>query len=352
MFEYQESDSPFIANSDVMRRTTNTAKHIARVDSTVLIVGDSGVGKELMARYVHTQSSRSAHPFVAVNCGAISESLLESELFGHSKGSFTGASKDRLGYLETADGGTLFLDEIGEISLAMQVKLLRALQEREICRVGENITRPFNVRIIAATNRNLLDEVQTGRFRSDFYYRLRVIELQVPPLRERREDILLLARVFLKKFSKDLKPQITDFTPNAITQLLKYDWPGNVRELSNAVEYAVAMCRGECIDSFDLPSGTQSLKISGMSAESIVPLCDMERGYILEVLRLMRGNKLKTAMKLKISVATLYRKLRAYEQGFTGKDLNLSYAPESSEADFCQESYLAICNQLQSCQLK
>ena len=209
--------------SSAMRKTVEMARRIAKVDSSVVVSGETGVGKERIARLIHDESARAARPFVAINCGAVAETLLESELFGYIKGAFTGAAKDNLGLFEAANGGTLFLDEVGEISAGMQVKILRVLQEREVRRIGENRTRPVDFRVVAATNRNLAEEVAAGRFRQDLYYRLRVIELRVPPLRERIEDILPLARIFLAESSRRSNRKITAFTPKAADQLLRYD---------------------------------------------------------------------------------------------------------------------------------
>nr|WP_304598769.1 sigma-54-dependent Fis family transcriptional regulator [Geobacter sp. FeAm09] len=308
-------DTPplIMTRSQAMRNAVDIAWRVAKVDSAVMITGESGVGKELMAHFIHDQSARAARPFVAVNCGALTETLLESELFGHAKGSFTGADKDRVGLFEAAAGGTLFLDEIGEVSPGMQVKLLRALQEHEVRRVGENKSRPVNVRVVAATNRNLADEITAGRFRQDLYYRLRVIELQVPPLRERNEDILPLARFFLTKIAHGQGRPITGFTPNAADQLLRYDWPGNVRELQNAVEYAVAMCQDSQIDISDLPCELRAMLLKPVVSGCIRPLEEIERDYILGVLHAVGDNKAQAASELNIGLATLYRKLKEYE---------------------------------------
>jgi len=306
--------APFImTHSRSMRAIVEVARRIARVDSSVLITGDSGVGKECMAHFIHDQSARASRAFVAVNCGALTETLLESELFGHAKGSFTGADKDRLGLFEAATGGTLFLDEIGEVSPAMQVKLLRVLQEQEVRRVGENRSRSVDVRVLAATNRNLVDEIAAGRFRKDLYYRLRVVELRVPPLRERHEDILPLARFFLNKIAAKLRCSVAGFTPSAAGQMLRYDWPGNVRELQNAIEYAVAMCQGSQVDTDDLPCELQTVSLTPVVSGSIRPLHEIEREYILGVLREVGDDKPRAAAELNIGIATLYRKLKEYE---------------------------------------
>jgi len=301
-----------IARSEGMRKVLELARRVARVDSTVLMTGESGTGKEVLARYIHAESTRMARPFVAINCGAVPEGLLESELFGHAKGSFTGATQDRPGLFEAAHGGTLFLDEIGEVPPSMQVKLLRALQEREVRRVGENKSRSVDVRVLAATNRDLAAEVVSGRFRQDLYYRLRVIELKLPPLRDRKEDILPLARSFLDEVAKRVGAKVSGFNPGAANQLLRYAWPGNVRELENAVERAVVLAQGSRVDEEDLPEEVRAaLPLSHVPGE-VRPLEDMEREYILAVLQASGGNKAKAAAALKIGTATLFRKLKQY----------------------------------------
>jgi DNA-binding NtrC family response regulator len=242
-----------VAKSPRMQRVVDLARRVAKVDATVLITGESGVGKERIARLVHDESTRAAGPFIAVNCGAITETLLESELFGHTRGAFTGAASERPGLFEAANRGTLLLDEIGEVSPSMQVKLLRVLQEREIRRVGENKSRPVNVRILAATNRDLAHGVAEGAFRQDLYYRLKVVELHVPPLRDRRDDILPLARVLLADAAVRMARKISGLAPSVADQLLRYEWPGNVRELENAMERSVALARGSRVDLEDLP---------------------------------------------------------------------------------------------------
>jgi two-component system, NtrC family, response regulator HydG len=304
--------SGLTVNSPAMDKVIELARRVAHVDSTVLVTGESGVGKERLARLVHHESARAAQPLIAINCGALPEQLLESELFGHAKGAFTGASQDRAGLFEAASGGTLFLDEIGEVSPAMQVKLLRVLQEREIRRVGENKHRTVDVRVIAATNRDLAAEVKAGRFRQDLYYRLHVVELAVPPLRQRRADILPLARVFLAQVAGRTKARATSFTAKAAEQLQRYAWPGNVRELENAIERAVVMASGALIDVGDLPFEIANAAAGSWIAGDDRSLADVERGYILAVLEAHGGNRRKAAEQLQIGQATLYRKLAAY----------------------------------------
>jgi transcriptional regulator with PAS, ATPase and Fis domain len=295
-----------------MERVLDIARRVAQVDSTVLLTGESGVGKERIARFIHDESARAAGPFVAINCGAVPENLLESELFGHVRGSFTGATQDRVGLFEAANTGTLLLDEIGEVSPPMQVKLLRALQERQIRRVGENRNRTVNARVIAATNRNLVDEIRAARFRQDLYYRLRVVEIEIPTLRDRREDILPLARTFVIEAAKRTGRTVSGFTPAAAHQLLRYPWPGNVRELENAMERAVVLTRRSRIDLEDLPPEVGLLVPDAMSATDVRPLADVERDYIQSVLRAVGGNRAQAAAKLGIGAATLYRKLKHY----------------------------------------
>jgi two-component system, NtrC family, response regulator HydG len=302
-----------VARSPRMAHLVDIARRIAKVDSTVLVTGESGTGKERIAQLVHEESIRSTGPFVAVNCGAISESLLESELFGHTRGSFTGATHDRPGLFEAANTGTLLLDEVGEVSPAMQVKLLRVLQEREIRRVGENRSRPVDVRVIAATNRDLLHGVNGGVFRQDLYYRLNVVELHVPPLRERREDILPLARILLAEAALRMKRSISTFAPAVADQLLRHSWPGNVRELQNAMERAVALAQNSRIELEDLPEEVRAAVPIPVAALGLVrPLDEIEKDYILAALEANGGNQTHTAAQLKIGSATLYRKLKAY----------------------------------------
>jgi DNA-binding NtrC family response regulator len=304
--------SGMVAQSAAMIRVLDLARRVARVDSTVLLTGESGTGKERIARFIHDESARAAGPFVAINCGAVPETLLESELFGHTKGSFTGASQDRPGLFEAANGGTLLLDEIGEVPSAMQVKLLRALQEREVRRVGENRSRPIDVRVIAATNRDLQAEIHAARFRQDLYYRLRVVEIRVPPLRERRDDILPLARTFLAEAAARVGSKITGLTPRGAQQLVRHSWPGNVRELENAIERAVVLAKGERIDVEDLPDEISLATPVAGPDPGVKPLAEVERDYILAVLRAEDDNRARAAARLGIGVATLYRKLKQY----------------------------------------
>jgi len=302
-----------VAKSPIMRQLVDLARRVAKVDSTVLITGESGSGKERVARLVHEESTRATGPFIAVNCGAITETLLESELFGHARGAFTGATSDRPGLFEAANSGTLLLDEVGEVSPGMQVKLLRALQEREIRRVGENKSRRVDVRVVAATNRDLAHGVAGGTFRQDLYYRLKVVELHVPALRERRDDVLPLARVLLADAALRMKRKISGLAPGALDQLLRYEWPGNVRELENAMERAVALARGSRVEMEDLPEEIRQAFPRPVATRGRVrPLEDIEKEYILAALELNHGNQTHTATQLRIGSATLYRKLKSY----------------------------------------
>jgi len=322
-----DEPSGLVARSQGMRRVIDLARRVAKVDATVLITGESGVGKERMARLIHEESPRAEGPFLALNCGAVTETLLESELFGHARGAFTGATTDRAGMFEAASGGTLLLDEIGEIAHSMQVKLLRVLQEREVRRVGESRARPVDVRVLAATNRDLAAEVQAGRFRQDLYYRLRVVELHVPPLRERRDDVLPLARALLARHAARLGGKAKDLAPAAAEQLLRHRWPGNVRELENALERAFVLSEGR-IELDDLPEDARGPAPRSPDAASprdaaaapgegpaIRPLADVEREHILRVLATVGGNRAAAAAALGIGTATLYRKLKEYQQG-------------------------------------
>jgi len=248
-----QDSTELMPQSPVMLKLMELAKTIAVIDSTLLITGEIGTGKERVARFVHDRSARADCPFISVNCGAITEKLLESELFGHAHGAFTGATEDRPGLFETANGGTLFLDEVGEITLPMQVKLLRALQEREIRRVGENKSQPINVRIVSATNKNLKIEVTENRFREDLYYLLKAVELAVPPLRQRKEDVLPLARLFLAEAAVQMRKFVDGLTTSAEKQLLGYAWPGNVRELADTIERSVALAKTNLVDVADFP---------------------------------------------------------------------------------------------------
>jgi transcriptional regulator with PAS, ATPase and Fis domain len=302
-----------IAKSLKMQQVVDLAMRIAKVDAPVLITGESGVGKERIARLVHAESTRTEGPFIAVNCSAITETLIESEFFGHARGAFTGANSDRPGLFEAANHGTLLLDEIGEISPGMQVKLLRALQEKEVRRIGENKSRPVDVRILASTNRDLAHAIVDGSFRQDLYYRLKVVEVHVPALRDRRDDILPLARVMLTDASIRMARKISGITSAAADQLLRYDWPGNIRELENAMERAVALSTGSRIDIIDLPEEVRNAFPKPIiGGRKVQPLHEIEKEYILGVLKMNGGNQTHCAGQLQIGSATLYRKLKKY----------------------------------------
>ncbi len=308
-----------IGKSRPVKELVDMVAMIAPSEATVLIMGESGTGKELVARAIHSNSSRREGPLVIVNCAALTETLLESELFGHEKGAFTGADKKREGRFMQAHKGTIFLDEIGEMSLMMQAKLLRVIQEREIQRVGGDQTLKVNVRILAATNRILEEEVLSGKFREDLFYRLNVVAVKVPPLRERMDDIPLLAHYFLNKYAATNRKQIKGFTPISMDMLLKYNWPGNVRELENAVERAVILSLGDYINEKELPlSLTKSYSFEPKVPESLksapgaVSLEDIQKQAILKALEETGGNKSETARKLGINRRTLYMKLEKF----------------------------------------
>jgi transcriptional regulator with PAS, ATPase and Fis domain len=296
-----------------MREVFDLIRRVADSPTNVLITGESGTGKELVAKAIHYNSERRDAPFVPVNCAAIPEALLESELFGHVKGAFTDAKTDKRGLFEEAQKGTLFLDEISELPLLLQAKLLRAIQEREIRRVGATRAMPVDVRIIAATNLNLAEEVKAKRFREDLFYRLNVIEIRLPPLRERREDIPLLVEAFLKKCAEASHKEVRGMNEAALALLIDHAWPGNVRELENVIERAVTLARGEKIIPEDLPSAIQGVRgerrVIDESAERILPLQEVEKAYILRILEKTGGNKYQAAQALGIDRKTLYRKL-------------------------------------------
>lgn len=302
------------ARSESMRRTIDLAGRMASVDSSILISGESGVGKEKFARLIHDSSSRVGRPFIAINCGALTESLLESELFGYVKGAFTDAVCDRVGLFEAANGGTLFLDEVGDLPYPMQVKLLRVLEEREIRRIGDSLARPVNIRLLSATNKNLSKEVEHGRFRQDLYYRLRVIELKVPPVRERTDDIFALASHFAESMVSHSGREPVTFSPEAVQRMKSYSWPGNVRELRNAVEYALALSASNRIELADLPEELQQYS-TGDTQDRFLSLASVEKEHILKVLATVQGNKAQAAQLLGIGNATLYRKLKRFSQG-------------------------------------
>jgi two-component system response regulator HydG len=318
----QQFDSQnIIGRSPAMLKLLETVSQVAPSEATVLILGESGTGKELIAGALHFNSLRKDGPFVKINCAAITETLLESELFGHEKGAFTGADRRKEGRFSQAHRGTLLLDEVSEMSLMMQVKLLRALQEREFNRVGGESTIQVDVRVIAATNKNLKDRINEGAFREDLYYRLNVVELEVPPLADRKEDIPLLTRHFLEIFADKNRKEIKGFTPRAMDNLIRYNWPGNVRELMNAVERAVVLARSSYLDETDFSFMkdflTENNQKDSNSPDALVmqgeaPLEEIEKVAVLKTLEAANGNKSEAARRLGITRKTLHKKLKAY----------------------------------------
>jgi len=298
-----------IGQSPAIQRVLEQIRLVAMSDTTVLIRGESGTGKELVARAIHANSPRRYMPIVIVNCGALAEGVIESELFGHEKGAFTGAHYRRKGKFELADGGTLFLDEIGDISLKTQVDLLRVLEEKKIFRVGGNTPIPVDFRLIAATNKDLEAMVAEGKFREDLYYRINVFSITIPPLRERREDIPLLAEHFLKKFARSMNKPVHGISAAAMALLEQYDWPGNVRELQNAIERAVLVCRGREIQPEDLPLHVNEARGSAVGRT----LADVERQHIARILQETKWNISQAARLLGIDRVTLYNKIRKYQ---------------------------------------
>ncbi|MBI3991426.1 MAG: sigma 54-interacting transcriptional regulator [Candidatus Omnitrophica bacterium] len=296
-----------VGKSRQMQGVYDQIESIAEHDSTALIRGETGVGKELVAQAIHYQSPRSHGPFVKVNCSVLSETLLESELFGHVQGAFTGAIRDRVGRFELASSGSIFLDEIGDISPAVQLKLLRVIQDKEIERVGESRLRKVDVRIITATNRNLEKLVKEGKFREDLYYRLKVIPIEIPPLRERKDDIPLLVEHFIERFNTRYKKNVEGVSHDALASLLDYDWKGNVRELENSVEYAFVHTKGNYLEMDSFPAEIKSFRSSPCALSD-----GDERLKILNALETSRWNKAEAARKLNIDRTTLWRKMKKY----------------------------------------
>ncbi len=306
-----------IGRSPAMKSLLETVAHVAPSEATVMITGESGTGKELIAGVIHHNSPRKDSPFVKINCAAITETLLESELFGHEKGAFTGADRRKEGRFYQANQGSIFLDEVSEMPLTMQVKLLRVLQERELTRVGGEKVIAVDVRVIAATNKDLVDLRNRGLFREDLYYRLNVVNLEIPPLTKRRDDIPLLAQHFLEIFVDKNKKNIKGFTPKAMDQLIRYDWPGNVRELMNAIERAVVLARTDYLDDQDfsiLQPLVQQSSLAPSDFDNIdnIPLEDVEKAAILRMLESVAGNKSEAARRLGITRKTLHKKLKQY----------------------------------------
>jgi DNA-binding NtrC family response regulator len=301
----------FIAASAAMQDVLELAARVAPLDTTVLVCGESGTGKEFIVRLIHDQSPRASGPFVSLNCAALTETLLESELFGHVRGAFTGAVRDKAGLFEVAGNGTLFLDEIGEVAPTVQAKLLRALQEREIRRVGAERNVNVNARVVAATNRDLRAAVAAGTFREDLYFRLGAFVITVPPLRERREDIPPLVHDFVRRAATRVKKDVKTVSPDAMTALMTYSWPGNVRELDHAIERAVIVARGTSVKVRELPPEI-SQKPRQRSTDDIFDLRSQERAMIERALERFRGNRRQAADALKISTVTLWRKMKEY----------------------------------------
>jgi DNA-binding NtrC family response regulator len=296
-----------------LQRLLETARQIAATDTSVVIHGESGTGKELLARFIHQHSQRSEGPFVAFNCGALHEEIAASELFGHEKGAFTGANATKIGLFEAADGGTLFLDEVAEMPLLMQVKLLRVLQERELMRVGSTQPIDIDVRVIAASNRDLKAAVDEGQMRNDLYFRLNVVTLTLPALRERRDDIPLLAYYFLRKFSTMMDRDLQDISTEAMQRLVDYDYPGNIRELSNFIERGVALTQGKTLDIEHLPQNLGSLSVRVFKPEMAATpttLKEQEKEHILQALKVADGNRTQAAKLLGIDRVSLWRKLK------------------------------------------
>jgi two-component system, NtrC family, response regulator AtoC len=313
-----------VGQSPGLQEVLETVRQVAPSKANVLVTGESGTGKELIARAIHQLSPRARQPLVAVHCAGLPRELIESELFGHEKGAFTGAHERRIGRVEQAQGGTLFLDEIGEIDATIQIKLLRFLGERTFERVGSNKTLTADVRLVAATNKNLEELVKTGVFREDLYFRLKVVEIWLPPLRERSGDLPLLAQSFLREFAKENDKKVNDFTGEALEALMKYRWPGNIRELRTAIERAVVLCRGEKITLRDLPPEVRSNDAARtapepgpLSAPDTLTVQEAEKQLIIRALKESNGNRTLAAKKLGISRRTLHRKLHTYHlEGF------------------------------------
>ncbi len=309
--------SGIVGGSPAMQQVYEMASSVAVSNANVLITGESGTGKELLARSIHYSSLRKEKPFIVLNCAAISEGVLESELFGHEKGAFSGALDTRKGRFERADQGTLFIDEVAEMSMAAQVKLLRVIQEHEFERVGGNKTISVDVRIVAATNKKLENQVKDGHFREDLYYRLNVVNVNVPPLRSRREDVEPLSRFFLEKYTSETGKKITDFSPRALSCLLAHDWPGNVRELQNAIERAVVLSKGSILTPRDFPQGMQGddqicLQIPEKGGSLTDILEDLERQLIIQTLQREDGSQTRAAETLGIKRTTLRYKMEKY----------------------------------------
>lgn len=303
-----------VGNSPAFRQVLDLISLVAKAEATVLITGESGVGKEVVARAIQAQSSRADKPFVTINCAALAENLLEAELFGHEKGAFTGAERRRDGRLKSANGGTVFLDEIGETSPGFQAKLLRAIQEGEIQPLGSDETQKIDVRFLAATNRDLTTEVATGRFREDLYWRLNVVNILVPPLRDRAEDLPVLANYFTRRYALKNHKEVKGLTPGALNLISRHQWPGNIRELQNAIERAVILMRGDYLTEKDLPNLGPSISPGTQAVATDLPLNldDLEKMAVENVLQHTRGNKTQAAITLGVTRKTLAAKIKKY----------------------------------------
>ncbi len=320
--ERSSSSGDLVGKSTAMKKVYDLIQRVADTEASILLTGESGTGKELVARALHQQSRRGSHPFTALNCAAVPANLLESELFGHTKGAFTDAKLTRRGLFDEASGGTVLLDEIGEMPMEMQPKLLRVLQERKVRPVGGNSEIDVNVRVVAATNRDLETEVEEGRFREDLYYRLNVVQIHMPPLRARGNDVLLLAQHFVEKFAHRMRKGVAGISSDAAKKLLEYDWPGNVRQLENCMERAVTLTRFDKITVDDLPDKIRAyegihVNLVDVDAEHVLTLDELERRYIERVLRAAGGNKTQAAKLLGLDRRTLYRKIERYDSAST-----------------------------------
>lgn len=310
-FKYEN----IVGKNKEIKQIINVLESVSQTDSSVLITGESGTGKELAARAIHLNSHRRTGPFTAVNCSAFAESLIESELFGHEKGAFTGAIKSKVGRFELANGGTLFLDEIGDLSITVQTKLLRVLETREIERVGSNKPIKIDTRIIAATNKNLEREIEAGRFREDLYYRINVMNIQLPPLRERKDDLPILVNHFIEKFNSKFERNIKHFSSSAFDILMDYNWPGNIRELENVIEHCFVLCDSDIIQIEHLPKRLREREfntIQSSDANNFNHIKDAERNIIINTLKKHNGNRSKTAEELNIHPTTLWRKMKKF----------------------------------------
>jgi len=307
----KEQDKVMISQSDKMKPVFNLINKVAATDSTVLIQGESGTGKELVARDIHQKSKRNKHPFVAVNCAALQDTLLESELFGHVKGAFTGAHETRLGLYEVADKGTLFLDEVGELPTNIQAKMLRVMEAGEIRKLGDSKSIFVDTRIITATNKDLASEVKKGSFREDLYFRINIVNISLPPLRERKGDIPLLVERFLKTHKTHMTEK--KICPDALERMMKYNWPGNIRELENLIENMVIIVDDEKIGVCNLPEEIREhVDTKDYKPDSELSLSDLEKQHIINTISNMNGNKTRVAEALGISIKTLYNKLKSY----------------------------------------